>query len=107
MYDPVYLPSPPDEAADWQVEDKPGTKVDVPRPVYELRVWDADTSGYIPLAPRMDGAPKAGEDHYWKGLLAELRWLHGASTIDRLLTDDDAAAAAEGYHFGLYNYKAN
>jgi hypothetical protein len=88
-----------------QVEDESSGKMaDIPRPVHEFRVWDADTNSYISLATRMDGAPKAGEEHYWKGLLAELRWLHGANVIDRLLADDDAAAAAEDYHFGLYNY---
>ena len=63
----------PSEEADWQVEHN-GKLVKLPRPVAELRVWDASTGSYSAVSARMAGAPSAEEkDTYWQALLGELR----------------------------------
>lgn len=44
IYDPVCLASPPEEQEQWLVVDpNTGKNVDIPRPVSEIRVWDATT----------------------------------------------------------------
>eukprot|EP00038_Savillea_parva_P027110 m.57613 g.57613 ORF g.57613 m.57613 type:complete len:268 (-) comp7776_c0_seq2:1441-2244(-) len=88
IFDPVCLASPPEEADDWKVEDpkKPGTFVDIPRSVHEIRVWDPETRAYTAVETRMEGAPAPGtEDKYWADLLDELRAFHGAEVVDEAL----------------------
>lgn len=67
---------------------KPGTFVDIPRPVHELRVWDAASRGHVNVDSRMEGAPAAGEEEkYWNDLLVQLREFHGADTVDSAFTE--------------------
>eukprot|EP00037_Helgoeca_nana_P009853 m.86440 g.86440 ORF g.86440 m.86440 type:complete len:264 (-) comp19847_c0_seq1:1673-2464(-) len=88
IFDPMCLASPPDEVQDYKIEDpkKPGTFVDIPRPVSEIRVWDPATRGYSNVETRMEGAPPPGtEDKYWETLLVELRAFHGVDVVDDAL----------------------
>jgi len=87
MFDPMSFPSPADEIADWQVEDEnTGKTVNIPRPVAEIRVYDAETKQYKKIESRMDGTPEPeDEEKYWKDLLDQLRTKFGAETIDEFL----------------------
>ena len=63
--------------------EKPGTFVDIPRPVTEIRAWDPETRGYVNVETRMVGAPPPEEEEkYWSDLLDELRQFHGADVVD-------------------------
>jgi hypothetical protein len=76
------------QVQDYKIEDpkKPGTFVDIPRPVSEIRVWDPATRGYSNVETRMEGAPPPGtEDKYWETLLVELRAFHGVDVVDDAL----------------------
>ena len=49
--DPISFPSPPAEAAAWQVQDEnTGKPVDIPRPVRAIRVWDAAVKVFLTWA---------------------------------------------------------
>ena len=107
-FDPVAFASPAHEQDSWRVVQESGKTVDIPRPVHEIRVWDAASRAYTAIEARMGGAPDAGsEDAYWVNLpgprratrrpaptapqaelLAELRQCHGSELVDSLLADD-------------------
>lgn len=89
IYDKLGFPIPENEAAQWTITDeKSGKLVDIPRQVFALRVWDAQTDSYTSVSPLMGGAPEdaAALAAYWEVTLGELRVKHGDEYITRLLT---------------------
>lgn len=87
IYDPIAFPSPPAELPDWQVMDEnTGKRVDIPRPVADVRVWDAGVGGYRALQGRLEGAPAVAEEAaFWAETLKELKELYGADLVDELM----------------------
>ena len=88
IYDKLGFPIPENEQAMWTItDDKSGKLVDIPRPVFALRIWDASTDSYTPVSPLMGGAPEDDESlaAYWETTLEELRVKHGNEYITKLL----------------------
>jgi len=98
MFDHVAFPMPEAEQGDWEVEDeKTGKKVQIPRPVSGLRVWNASKRDYDTISTLLAGAPTDEEkDKYWADMLVELRSIHGDEYIDGFLGGASASAAASG-----------
>ena len=73
VYDAAMFPfTDPAEEADWTVEHN-GKIVRLPRPIAELRVWNAAAKDYEAISPRMEGAPSdEDKDSYWQSFLQEL-----------------------------------
>lgn len=89
LYDKFGFPIPEHEEADWKITDeKTGKQLDIPRPVFSLRIWNADTNSYTTVSPIMDGAPPTEEElaAYWQHTLEELREKHGGEYITTLLS---------------------
>ncbi|KAJ9465370.1 hypothetical protein DIPPA_18760 [Diplonema papillatum] len=89
LYDTVALPTPAEDVAKWTVvNEETGKKIDIPHPVHEMRVWDAEKEAYRTIASLLEGAPeddKAGE--YWEKLLQEQKDKHGADVIAKLMAE--------------------
>eukprot|EP01064_Diplonema_japonicum_P003217 TRINITY_DN120_c4_g1_i1.p1 TRINITY_DN120_c4_g1~~TRINITY_DN120_c4_g1_i1.p1 ORF type:complete len:247 (+),score=74.56 TRINITY_DN120_c4_g1_i1:56-742(+) len=87
LYDTVALATPAEEADKWVVtNEETGKKIDIPHPVSEMRIWDAEAGAYKELSPHLDGAPSDAEaDAYWAKLLDEQREKHGAEFVDKML----------------------
>lgn len=83
MYDTMAFPSPAEEASDWKTKDANGKTIDVPRPVYAIRVWDAAEKKHSALGTKLDGAPEpAEEEGYWQKLLVEVKEKIGAEEVE-------------------------
>lgn len=88
IYDKLGFPIPENEQGQWTITDeKSGKLVDIPRPVFALRVWDASEDCYKSVSPLMGGAPAdaAALAAYWETTMGELRAKHGDEYIDKLL----------------------
>lgn len=88
IYDKLAFPLPEADKADWQITDeKTGKLVDIPRPVFALRIWDPKADCYADLSPLLAGAPKTDEElaEYWQTTLDELRKKNGEEYINGLL----------------------
>lgn len=82
------FPLPDDDKDAWVITDeKTGKLVDIPRPVYALRIWDAGVDAYADISPLLAGAPATDEEltTYWQNTLDELRKKNGVDYIDGLL----------------------
>eukprot|EP01059_Diplonema_ambulator_P034053 TRINITY_DN7445_c0_g2_i1.p1 TRINITY_DN7445_c0_g2~~TRINITY_DN7445_c0_g2_i1.p1 ORF type:complete len:248 (+),score=125.35 TRINITY_DN7445_c0_g2_i1:53-745(+) len=87
LYDTVALPTPPEDVDKWTViNEETGKKIDIPHPVDDMRVWDAEQGKFASLSPHLDGAPEDSEaEAYWENLLKEQKELHGEEYINELL----------------------
>ena len=88
IYDKLGFPIPENEQGMWTITDeKSGKLVDIPRPVFGLRIWDAATDSYSSVSPLMGGAPEDATSlaAYWEVTLGELRVKHGDEYITKLL----------------------
>ena len=76
VYDHLIFPSPPEEASQWEI-DHGSKKIQLPRPVARLRVWNAGGNDYQfedCISAHMTGAPSVEDrDAYWVEFLNELR----------------------------------
>ena len=89
IYDKLAFPIPETEQDDWVITDeKSGKKVDIPRPVVNLRIWNSTSNEYTSISPALEGAPSDADiDEFWKTTLVELRQLHGDEYITSLLSE--------------------
>ena len=87
IYDKLAFPIAEQDKHEWVITDeKSGKLVDIPRPVYALRIWNALTECYDPISPLLQGAPSDAElPGYWEQTLGELRIYHGEEYIAGLL----------------------
>lgn len=89
IYDKLGFPIPEKEQAMWTIKDeKSGKLVDIPRPVFGLRIWDPNSDSYKPVSALMGGAPATAEDlaAYWEETLKELKVKHGDEYINKLIS---------------------
>lgn len=88
LYDKLGFPIPDEEKSQWTViDEKTGKEVDIPRPVYSLRIWNPSANAYDYISPVMEGAPETDEqaDSYWQHTLLELKLFHGDEYVTSLL----------------------
>lgn len=95
MYDSNMFPSPDHLLQKYRVTDEgTGKVVELPHPVAQCRVWDAEKQAYTELPTTLEGAPRDETEAkvYWDTLLQELRDLRGAEYIDTMLAGKDPEA---------------
>ena len=64
-----------------------GQKVQIPRPVYALRKWDAKNKKYESVNPYLEGAPSdENKTNEWKKMMDEVISMHGKDEIDKLMS---------------------
>jgi hypothetical protein len=88
LYDKLGFPMPESEKASWVITDeKTGKLTDIPRPVFDLRIWDPVNNSYEHISPIMGGAPGTDDElaEYWRDTLVQLRALHGDEYVTMLL----------------------
>ena len=55
-------------------DEKSGKKVQIPRPLHALRIWNATTKSYDEVSTLLDGAPSDEEkDKYWTEMILGVR----------------------------------
>jgi hypothetical protein len=91
VYDHHMFPNYEEEKADFEViDEKSGKTVIIPRPVRDLRIWNAASREYDPVQAELEGAPSVGDvDHYWGELVAKMRETWGDEEFDRMTTSED------------------
>jgi len=98
---------PPAELSEWQnkiVKDGKEKLMDIPRPVYKLRVWDADNRRYTPVSAALEGAPltDAGMDQWYVDWIKRLKshmpgaWVDAMATSTRHATHSDISRGLGG-----------
>lgn len=86
VYDKFCFPIPKYEKSAWERVSEYGKIFEIPREVYQCRLWSVKQRCYIPVDARMDGAPNDDEkDEYWKNMLDEFIARHGSDYINGLL----------------------
>ena len=87
IYDKFGFPIPDDEQMKWKITDEnTGKLVDIPRPVYKLRIWNPNNDSYEEISALLGGAPSDEElESYWIQTVNEMRVLHGEEYIQSLL----------------------
>jgi len=89
LYDPHVFPTPEAQKETFQVTDeRTGKLIELPHPVKELRIWNAETLTYTVIDTQLAGAPSEEEkDEWWSNFLQELEAKHGQEYIERLMTN--------------------
>jgi hypothetical protein len=97
------LRMPPAEVAAWTTTNDRGEVVDIPRPAFALRVWDAATRAYAHIDPLLNGAPR-GEvetEAWFCGVVAKLKgsptW--GSELLDRFATSERTVSSEHPLQF--------
>jgi hypothetical protein len=87
IYDKLGFPIPEDEQSAWRITDEnTGKLVDIPRPVYKLRIWNPLTDSYDEISAQLGGAPSDDElNDYWVATMEEMKGKHGEDYIQALL----------------------
>jgi hypothetical protein len=90
------LRMPPSDVARWQMTNDKGELVDIPRPALALRVWDASSGAYVPVDPRLDGAPRSDAEAvaWYVGVVRKLKASDyvGSTLLDMLATSERTVA---------------
>jgi len=87
LYDPHVFPTPEAQKETFQVTDeRTGKLIELPHPVKELRIWNAETNSYTAVDTQLDGAPSEDQkEEWWSNFLKELEAKHGQEYIERLM----------------------
>lgn len=87
LYDPHVFPTPDAFKSKYQVTDeRTGKLIDLPHPIDELRVWDAEKMVYRVIDTHLKGAPlEAEKAAWWTSFVKELSVKHGEEYIIGLM----------------------
>eukprot|EP00931_Biecheleriopsis_adriatica_P056106 TRINITY_DN33251_c0_g1_i1.p1 TRINITY_DN33251_c0_g1~~TRINITY_DN33251_c0_g1_i1.p1 ORF type:complete len:242 (+),score=69.01 TRINITY_DN33251_c0_g1_i1:221-946(+) len=86
LFDAQMFPTPEALKSQFQVtDDRNGKLIQLPHPVKEMRVWNAEKQAYDSIDPHLTGAPSDAEkDSWWAKFLDKLRQEHGDEYINGL-----------------------
>merc|ERR1712173_42363 len=88
LYDKEAFPTEEKDKDKFQVKDEKGKMVDIPHPVYAMRIWDCEQRKYVEETPRLDGAPQPDkEKSFWEGLIAEFQAAHLVDKDGKLIEE--------------------
>jgi len=87
LYDPHVFPTPESLKAKYQVTDeRTGKLIQLPHPVKQLRVWNAEKGDYNAVPTHLGGAPSEAEaGAWWESFMKELHAKHGEEYIAGLV----------------------
>lgn len=88
LYDPHVFPTPEAQKASYHVTDeRTGKLIQLPHPVTELRIWNAEKLAYDTIDPHLTGAPQEAEKvAWWDAFVVDLEKAHGAEYIAGLIS---------------------
>lgn len=87
LFDPQMFPTPDSLKSQYQVTDeRTGKLIQLPHPVGQLRVWNAEKQQYDAIDTHLTGAPvEAEKATWWTDFIDKLRKEHGDEYISGLL----------------------